>query len=43
MKGGVAYEATVDAEGYSMVWVLHESNNLARELELRYPISKEKE
>ena len=37
MKGGVSWEATVDAEGLSMEEVLARSDQLRQELEARYP------
>ena len=37
MKGGVSWEATVDAEGLSMEEVLARSDQLRAELETRYP------
>lgn len=39
MKGAISFEATVDAEGYDMYHVLRESDNLVKELELRYPLA----
>ena len=41
MKGGISFEATVDAEEYKMMDVLAASDMLVAELEKRYPIIAE--
>ena len=40
MKGGTSFEATVDGEGFTMEYILAESDKLAKELEKRYPIEE---
>jgi hypothetical protein len=41
MKGGVAWDATVDASGLSMEEVLERSDALMAQLEQRYPAIQE--
>ena len=40
VKGVKTWDCTVDAEGYEMFEVLHDSDLLVEELEIRYPISE---
>jgi len=41
MKGGVSYEATVDAQGFTMEETLTESDALVKALDERYPAPSE--
>ena len=40
MKGGTSFEATVDGEGFTMEYILAESDKLAKTLGKRYPIEE---